>query len=122
MAPTVPTLAEITLLKTMKKAHSELSKIKWAIKARNEKIRRYEDQENTDVHDYAISCTFRAMELLENIMGARGHPELSDVDMLELEFPNCMGYWRTFEIISEDDEGTYRTMADEIVARYRPAT
>ena len=115
-------LAVVTFIKTMKKAHVELFKMKMAVDTRNQKVTHHDQQESTEELSEAISCTFSALGMVESLAGSRGHLDLIDVDMLEMILPKCIGYWRTFEIISEDDEEMFRGFVGEIVTRYRPAT
>ena len=114
-------LAELTFLQTMKKAHVELFRMRMAVEQSNNK-KKNERHDSRDELCKAISCIFRAMKMVESLVESRGQPDLADVDMLELELPNCIGFWRTFEIISEEDEQMFRGMANEIVTRYRRAT
>lgn len=44
--------------------------------------------------------------------------DLVDVDMLSMVLPNCIGFWRIFEIISKEDEKAFRAVANEFVARF----
>ena len=115
-------LAVVTFIKTMKKAHVELLKMKMAVDIRNQKVTHHDQQESTEDLSKEISCTFSALGMVESLVASRGHPDLTDVDMLEMILPKCIGYWRTFEIISEDDEEMFRGFAGEIVIRYRPTT
>ena len=36
--------------------------------------------------------------------------------MLSMTIFTSIGYWRIFEVISEDDEETYRSIGNEVVA------
>ena len=73
-----------------------------------------------DSYSKEISCTFHALGMVESRAASRGHLDLVDVDMLEMILPKCIGFWRTFEIISKDDEEMFRGFAGEIMTHYRP--
>ena len=93
-----------------------------AIEERNEKKVRYEEWESIEEIFIAMSCTFHASHMLERLMASRGAPNLADVDMLSMVLPNCIGFWRTFEVISEEDEEAFHAMENKIVACDRAAT
>ena len=95
--------------------------MRMAVEQSNKK-KKNEHHDSTDELCEAMSCTFRAIKMVESLVESRGQPDLVDVDMLELELPNCIRFWRTFELISEEDEQMFRGMANEIVTRYRRAT
>ena len=117
-----PALVDISLVKIMEDAFNALAKLKMEIQDRNEKKPRYADHEPIEESSEALQCTMHSKEMLKRMMTSQGVPELVDVDMLSMTIFTCIGYWRTFEVISEDDEETYRSIGNEVVARHKIAT
>ena len=39
--------------------------------------------------------------------------------MFSMIISNCVGFWRTFEVILEEDEEHYRSITNELVAHYK---
>ena len=112
----VQAFLDIILLKIMEDAFNALAKMKGEIQERNEKKQRYTDHEPTEEIFEALQCRWHSKEILKRMMKSRGVSELADVDMLSMTISTCLGYWRTFKVILEDDEETYRSIGNEVVA------